>query len=377
METTRQIQVQSTYKHSMNSVLPNSLTLVNSTVTFSESRNPSGFGPPYDISSSVGGHRPSESSDAIRERSFRRMHVHFAANCGSQSEIPPDSSSSELMNRTLHLSQPRSLCFDLMNRECSTHSDVSSNCSGFFEASCQDFNFVFHSPQKCLQTKAFPVITVINGKPTSLHQILLRPQDETIDPIDQVKLARRVAAGLLRFHSTPWIDQSWSLKDLYFFGRETSVSDFEMQTLHLNEEFTSRGQFQRSDGDGNLSIEGPEHLASSIIRAKDQNTEDNALDYETRGIRNQTLYRLGVALLEIGYWCDLNPSDVKNIRQLANPQRGPRKAFPRYLKIVRRCLDCDFAFGTDLTERNLQAAVHDKVLRELDDMIAAMDISEG
>jgi hypothetical protein len=123
-------------------------------------------------------------------------------------------------------------------------------------------------------------------------------------------------------------------------------------------------------------MEELEYLAPSIISGHGQELGESALEYEKYGIRNPTLYRLGVALLEIGYWQNLNPANVAGVRQLVLPKRGSWKVYPRYLDVAKRCLDCDFAFGTDLSKKSLQTAVQDKVLRELDVMIAAMDISK-
>lgn len=210
----------------------------------------------------------------------------------------------------------------------------------------------------------------------TVSEILLHPQDEIIDPIDQMKLARRIAAGLLRFHATPWISKTWSLKDLCFFGQQSSVSDSDLQTLHLNNNFVPRNRSQLTDARGDVVMEGFEYLAPSIIAVPDQQLEEDTLDYETFGIRNPILYRLGVALLQIGHWTGLDPNNVVGVRQLANGRRGPRKLTPRYREVVQRCLDCDFAYGTDLSKKSLQSAVHDKVIRELDTMIAAIDFSK-
>jgi hypothetical protein len=104
------------------------------------------------------------------------------------------------------------------------------------------------------------------------------------------------------------------------------------------------------------------------------------MNYDTpsKNIRNMALYRLGVALLEIGFWKEFDSFDVTEIRQLADPKgtNRLRTVYPRYLEIAQRCLDCDFGYGTDLRKKSLQQSVYDKVINELDGMIAAMDISD-
>ena len=41
---------------------------------------------------------------------------------------------------------------------------------------------------------------------------------------------------------------------------------------------------------------------------------------------------------------------------------------PRYHKIVERLLECDFACGDDLSNRQLQAAVHNEVICPLEQL---------
>lgn len=49
---------------------------------------------------------------------------------------------------------------------------------------------------------------------------------------------------------------------------------------------------------------------------------------------------------------------------------------PRYQQLARRCLECDFGYGEDLTRPRLQQAVYEKAYCELASMIEIMDISE-
>jgi hypothetical protein len=42
---------------------------------------------------------------------------------------------------------------------------------------------------------------------------------------------------------------------------------------------------------------------------------------------------------------------------------------PRYAKIVRKCIGCDFGQDVDLSSLELEAAVHRHVIMELDELV--------
>jgi len=84
------------------------------------------------------------------------------------------------------------------------------------------------------------------------------------------------------------------------------------------------------------------------------------------GIRNMTIFNLGVALLQIGRWEVLDTDDVVRIRRAASK---PSKLGPRYDELTQRCLNCDFGFGDDLEKPQLQCAVYESVVCELEHMV--------
>jgi hypothetical protein len=189
--------------------------------------------------------------------------------------------------------------------------------------------------------------------------------------IDQLNLARRIVTGVLQYHSTHWLEDTWGLQDIWFFGTRTDVSDQALRTLHLAKELAHYTQTPPSSN--NSIMEGIERADTLTNCVSTTGVEDDMLLY---GIRNMTLYNLGVALLEIGYWQELDPRDVVRARKLADPKRLRPPLCPRYQEITRKCLECDFGFGKDLTNTSLRNAVYDRVVSELDDLIASMSISE-
>lgn len=48
----------------------------------------------------------------------------------------------------------------------------------------------------------------------------------------------------------------------------------------------------------------------------------------------------------------------------------------RYRDLTKQCLECDFAFGDDLSKPRLQQAVYEHVVCGLTEMIKALDIEE-
>ena len=105
--------------------------------------------------------------------------------------------------------------------------------------------------------------------------------------------------------------------------------------------------------------------------SKPEPTDDEKSLYD---IRNVNLYSLGVVMLEIGHWRKLNGRDIVSIRKLANPSSLRHPLGSRYHELARKCVDCDFGLGSDLTTEKLQSAVYDQVVAGLDTMIAAIDL---
>ncbi len=88
------------------------------------------------------------------------------------------------------------------------------------------------------------------------------------------------------------------------------------------------------------------------------------------GIRNTTLYSLGVALLQIGRWKPVDEGDIIQVRKTAD-RASPLG--PKYDELTRKCLYCDFGFGGDLTKPQLQAAVYEGVVCELERLVGVFE----
>ncbi|KAK4981987.1 hypothetical protein LTR66_009556, partial [Elasticomyces elasticus] len=92
---------------------------------------------------------------------------------------------------------------------------------------------------------------------------------------------------------------------------------------------------------------------------------------------NLALCNLGLTFLEIGY-----RKPVRELRALRDPHKiiSGRKLLnglhtslgPRYQEVMRKCLQCDFGAGSDLSKETLQNAVYSEVVCPLEDMIEGL-----
>ncbi|KAI1379209.1 hypothetical protein F4677DRAFT_361736 [Hypoxylon crocopeplum] len=182
--------------------------------------------------------------------------------------------------------------------------------------------------------------------PKPLNELFCRPMDEYYDVRDQLKLAKTMVSVVMKFNSTPWLDHWWDLGDICYLDIDNGMTGI-LDTLHLDAVLGHHG--------------------------KPKVPEETHTDEQSqRGIKNIHLYNLGVALLQIDRWKDLDPKTATNIDKLASWSRMG----PKYRDVVRRCLDCNFGVDYDLTKPELQAAVLKRVMGELDTMIAGLAIDD-
>ncbi|RSL82164.1 hypothetical protein CEP51_005338 [Fusarium floridanum] len=196
-----------------------------------------------------------------------------------------------------------------------------------------------------------------------MDDILARPVDKRLTIVHQLHLALQIASAVLKFSSTPWLREYWSVRDLYFFhGSQVDELSTSIQTMHFKVDVVNS---KNLDYDSFMDIDMT--LPNTSISA--------LMDRATRkyGIRNMTLYSLGVVLLAIGQWAPVDLNDVEEVRRLA---AEPCRLGPRYQELTQKVLDCDFGYGKDLTKPRLQEAVYENVLLELETMIERLDLSK-
>ncbi|KAF2875880.1 hypothetical protein BDV95DRAFT_603280 [Massariosphaeria phaeospora] len=164
---------------------------------------------------------------------------------------------------------------------------------------------------------------------------------------NRLQLAVTLASSVLQLHETPWLDKSWGKDDILFIKRAGATA--------YDHPFVS----QRSENDSSRTYGACETSSMSRI------------------IRNQTLYALGISLIELWYskplsalaksedqaetdaMTEWNTAD-RLVEELYNEAGG------RYSDAVRRCIRCDFdRRASSLMDTAFQRAVYQGVVVQL------------
>ena len=201
----------------------------------------------------------------------------------------------------------------------------------------------------------------------SLYDHLQQESRNSITISHQMLLALKLCRAVLQFHSSPWLEEEWSLAQLQLLYTPNSTpGDL---SLYLNSRLPS--QLSLADRevqlDSTLSPSGPK----IIDRSKSPLSAA-----QHRGVDNITLFCLGMALLEIAHWKPISElqeeydnDQIDTARRLAH---GSTSLGHWYDQIVKKCLRCDFAFGADLKNTALQRAIYSDVVCPLEDLVARL-----
>ena len=179
----------------------------------------------------------------------------------------------------------------------------------------------------------------------------------------QVALARRLALSMLELYKSPWLPSQWRMKDISSFSKPSAEHNEFAQRLHVTS--TIQGPKLRCTAASNSpwTLATPSHLPDSMLLF---------------GINNDTLFSLGVALLEIAHGKPLEHFCSSTDQSLlATAQRLSQRACPlgeRYRELARQCLRCDFGCGTELELRGLQDAVNTDVFGQLEGMMKVLKV---
>lgn len=180
------------------------------------------------------------------------------------------------------------------------------------------------------------------------------------DPLDRlpllecIRVARNVAFSVLQFHSTPLLNPWWTGSDIVFYG------------------------YKAHNAAGSSSPPTTSHQIPAPSIRINVSTEDSQtisrISRREKRIRNDYLFQLGVSLLEIAYQAPLRDISLMSTAtertdfEIADHCSRKVAAIlgPRYARIVRRCLGCDFGEDVDLDCEGLRLAVHQTVILELE-----------
>jgi hypothetical protein len=184
---------------------------------------------------------------------------------------------------------------------------------------------------------------------SSLRAIL---SDSNFARQDRLKLAITLASSVLQLHETPWLDEDWGKDSILFVERPGQI--------HYDQPFVS----QNMDAPSQPRVSTASSLMSCFIR-------------------NQTLYALGVALIELYYRKPISDlhQDIDGPQNTGDILRDSMTEFKtadrladalfseagaKYSDAVRRCIRCDFdQRASSLEDKRFQGAVYQGVVAQL------------
>jgi len=223
---------------------------------------------------------------------------------------------------------------------------------GYFEKSGPYKHLIYFAP---------PITTSTSRKSFSLTQIIhttsSNPDVDKFLQHERLRLARQLSSAVLQFHETPLLKDSWRSDDVVFFGKDALSTT--LASPHLN-----------------VQVGKPHKHALKAGAESSTTSKHDTLPY----VRNPYLFGLGVILIELARQaplstfreeCEVPDSYEDRFSDYVIADRVSkslsRSLGPKYAKVVRKCLGCDFGEGTtDLNDPGLQAAFHRDVVCELE-----------
>jgi hypothetical protein len=155
---------------------------------------------------------------------------------------------------------------------------------------------------------------------------------------------------------------SWTGEDIAFL----EIPGERSQKLAINSDLTSEERLP--DPYLKTKVESSQELA-------EPHTDNPSVDGGP--IRNHYLFRLGVVMLELAYQAPLRSLSIQSDRNSSTDFEIADKYSrlvgsmlgPRYARIVRKCIGCDFGKDVDLSSQDLSLAVHQDVVVGLDNLV--------
>lgn len=259
----------------------------------------------------------------------------------SSSEVTPGPQLPDLYTRS-------NFCVQVRKRWDESHEN-GDVCIGVLESTSNSRHVVYLAP---------PSTTDYAKKAITLTQLISltskTKQLESLPQYSKLRLARLLSVGVLQFHNTPWLTGGWRSQEVVFFnaGDREALQKSALPSPYLNVPVTPTADLQP--------------MSSST------NPSQGCL------APNALLHSLGVVLLELAYEAPLHSLQKPCDRQGSEESRYTEFFAARrlgktlgsalgstYGQIVRKCLNCDFGCGDDLSEPALQVEFYRDVVCEL------------
>lgn len=173
----------------------------------------------------IGLNTPPHSIDDGGHQKKRRVRFNFDHNLAgstsaSSTAIQP---SSEMVDLGIY----QSICTVL---RATTAESCESKCLGYLDSCC---NETFRHSFFHMKT----AIPISQSLCVSAEEIIGLPVETSVTLVDQLTLARSFAMAVLKFHSTPWLSEYVSIRELSFFRFNDGDVSSCIRTAHLGSDF--------------------------------------------------------------------------------------------------------------------------------------------
>ncbi|KAI0888801.1 uncharacterized protein GGS22DRAFT_63174 [Annulohypoxylon maeteangense] len=208
---------------------------------------------------------------------------------------------------------------------------------------------------------------LILRRTTPLVDFLSLPVHHVITDMDRIKLGITLVKSMLKYNSTPWWPQELTLSQVHVLGEEDNDLSSSLNTLHISIQLGAAGLATEGTKSPSISLDEEERRLSFLSPESIQYAMDN------HGIRNLTLYGLGVSLLQIGLWENIPWEDHVQVRRKVARLSWLGK---RYRDATKKLINCDFGLATEeLCDRNLQSAIFRDVIGDLESIVNLLESS--
>ena len=237
--------------------------------------------------------------------------------------------------------------------------DATIQRAGFLQKS-KRFKHVIYTPSEGVSQTT----RIIN----SLEEVLkaAKATSNGIPLPEKLELARLLALAVLRFYSTPWLSSEFRSEDVVFLD----VRDFSQEPIRRP---FLKSRILTSSNGANQLVSG--HTTTNSQRSSSQLRSP---------VRNQTLYNLGVMLVELAYNSPLQDLQISEDDQgdphtlywaaLRLGERVWRELGQKYADAVKICLYGGFGASSELDDTRVQKLFFDEVVWKLERCAEAVAI---
>jgi len=256
-----------------------------------------------------------------------------------------------------------SVCNSTVDKPCLSECIIECFCSTLQEATDADGYLGMIISKENLQHRVWvpkqPLSLLVSLKTVSLADMLALRAPQGIPPrSERLKLGVKLASSVMQLHQTEWLGERWSKHDIFFIQEEPQQPTRVMPSLEI----------------------------PVVHRAFTSDTPMPQAPPESRIVRCNSLFCLGITLIELWYWQNLESlhavhSPQKNVDTLAVDitaeyciavtmlEKLYGDAGEDYGNIVRCCIAEFGPRDTPLEEAKFKNEVYVKVMQPLEEYI--------